>query len=365
MRPFNLLITGDACNADGTPVGDLAFDLMQPARFISYGFMLDQKPRLDDPSYQQSLYSMEIKPHHVATANGIVLCRPWVKAAAFAAGADNLVAIARAGIGFDKIDLKACTENDVIVFNSPLGMKHSTASAALFFILGLSKRFPLQDRIIRTNRWDRQKEAVGDDLAGLTLGIIGFGHTGQELARLIAPFAMRIIAYSPHADPATARQFNVTLFETLDELLRESDYVSLHGRLNERTRGIIGERELNLMKPSACLVNVARGEMVDEKTLARFLGERRIAGAGLDVFETEPLPPSSPLLGLDNVMLTPHWLTSTKQAGRSTCVGFIQGILRIAQGALPDNILNPDVVNRPGFCAKLGRYKENSLTAPA
>ncbi len=365
MRNFNLQLTGDLCKADGTPVADLALDLLETSPFIRVGFIRDHMPRPDDPTYQENVYSMQLTAQHIAEADAVVVSRPWVKASVFANGADNLVAIARAGIGYDKIDLKACTANDVVVFNSPLGMKHATASAALLFILGLSKRYPLQDRIVRTKGWARQLEAVGDDLAGLTLGIVGFGHTGQELARLIAPFGMRIISYSPHADPAVARRFNVTLVDRLDRLLQEADYVSLHGRLNDTTRGMIGERELGLMKRTAFLVNVARGEMVDEHALVRFLRERRIAGAGLDVFEVEPLPQTSPLLELENVMLAPHFLTATTQASRATCEGFIRGILRVAHGMVPDYVLNPEVLERPGFRRKLGRYQENSASPGA
>jgi phosphoglycerate dehydrogenase-like enzyme len=357
MRSFLLNFTGDLSNTAGEPVADLAWDLLQQAAHIRYGFLADQQPKPNDPTYQDMLYSMEIKAHHVASSNGIVICRPWVKASAFAGGADNLVAIGRAGIGYDKIDLNACTVNDVVVCNSPYGMTHSTASAALFFILGLSKRFFLQERIIREYRWDLQINAVGDDLAGKTLGIIGLGQTGLELAKLIAPFGMRVIAYSPHADPSKAKEHGVTLIGSLDQVLRESDYVSLHGRLNEKTHGMIGERELGLMKPSAYFVNVARGEMVDEHALIRSLREKQIAGAGLDVFESEPLPLTSPLLKLDNVILTPHWLASTRQASRAGIVSIIEGMLRISQGGLPDNILNPAVLDRPGFKAKLARYK--------
>jgi phosphoglycerate dehydrogenase-like enzyme len=245
----------------------------------------------------------------------------------------------------------------VVVFNSPHGLTHSTASAALLFILALSKRFPLQQRIVREYRWDLQKDALGDDLAGQTLGIVGLGQTGMELARLIAPFGMNLIAFSPHAEAAKAMEFRVTLVGCLDELLRRSDYVSLHGRLTERTRRLIGERELGLMKPTAFFVNVARGELVDEAALVRFLRERRIAGAGLDVFETEPLPLTSPFLELDNVILTPHWLASTRQAGRATIVPIIEGMLRISKGELPGNIVNPEVLHRPGFKAKLAGYR--------
>lgn len=361
MQTFAVRFTGDLSTSDGQFAHDVGLNLLQGAPFIRCGFLEDQQPKANDESYQERLYSMEIQPHHVAAADLIVVCRPYVRAGAFAQGAANLVAIARAGIGYDKIDLAACTENDVVVFNTPYGMTHSTASAALFFILALSKRFPLQQQILREHRWDRQREAIGDDLAGLTLGIIGLGRTGLELARLIAPFGMRLIAYSLHADPAKAREYGVELVGRLDKLLTESDYVSLHGRLDQRTRGMLGERELSLMKPTAYLVNVARGEMVDEHALFRLLRERRIAGAGLDVFETEPLPKDSPLLELDNVILTPHWMCSTRQAGRATAISLMQGVLNVAHGRLPENILNPDVTSRPRFLEKLGRHRRNAV----
>jgi phosphoglycerate dehydrogenase-like enzyme len=356
MREFMLNFTGDYCDTTGKPVSDLAWDLLDQAPQIRCGFLTDQQPIAGDSTYQDLLYSMQITPAHVASSNGIVICRPWVKESAFSRGAGNLVGIGRAGIGYDKIDLTACTANDVVVFNSPFGLTHSTASAAMFFILGLSKRYLLQERIVRDYRWDRQKDALGDDLAGQTLGIVGLGQTGLELARLIAPFGMRIIAYSPHADSTKAKDFGVTLVESLERVLCESDYISLHCRLSEKTRGLIGERELSLMKATAYLVNVARGELVDEAALARFLHEKRIAGAGLDVFEIEPLPLASPFMTLDNVMLTPHWLASTRQAGRATIMPIIQGMVRISRGELPDNVLNPDVLGRQGFKAKLARY---------
>jgi phosphoglycerate dehydrogenase-like enzyme len=356
MQFFDIKFTGDLSTVEGKFTGDVGLDILQRDPKIRWGFLEDQRPKANDPTYQERLYSMEIGPHHVASANAIVVCRPYVKAEAFANGAAKLVAIARAGIGYDKIDLGACTENDVIVFNTPHGMTHSTAAAAMFFILALSKRFHKQQRIVREHRWDLQMEAVGDDLAGLTLGIVGLGKTGLELARLFAPFKMRIIAYSPHADPGKAKELNIELRNSLDEVLRESDYVSLHGRLDNRTRGMIGERELRLMKPTAYFVNVARGEMVDEHALIRVLQAGLIAGAGLDVFEVEPLPKESPLLKLDNVILTPHWMCSTHQSGRASVESLMQGVLNVASGALPDNILNPDVIARPGFREKLGRF---------
>jgi phosphoglycerate dehydrogenase-like enzyme len=356
MPEFRLKYTGDLCDEAGRPNADLALDLLEEDPRISWGFLEDQCPSPGDGAYQERLYSLELGPDHVASAEGIIVCRPWVRASAFSRGAESLIAIGRAGIGYDKIDLEACTANDVVVFNSPHGLTGSTASAAMIFILALSRRLFLQERIVREGRWELQKYALGDDLAGKTLGIVGFGRTGRELARLIAPFGMRILAFSPHADPARARELGVSLVGSLDLLLRESDYVSLHGRLDERSRGMIGERELGLMKPTAFFVNVARGEMVDEEALVRFLGEGQIAGAGLDVFETEPLPSESPLLKLRNVILTPHWLASTREAGRATMLPVVEGMRSLSWGALPPDILNPRVLEREGFRKKLARW---------
>jgi phosphoglycerate dehydrogenase-like enzyme len=358
MEIFRIKMTGDLSNEGGQPVADLALDIFDRAPFVNLGFLRDQGPVADGHG-QERLYSMELMPHHVASADAIVVSRPWVKGSAFSAGADKLVAIARAGIGYDKIDLGACTANDVVVYNSPHGMTHSTAAAAMLLILGLSKRLPMQQKIIREHRWGIQREAVGEDLEGMTLGIIGLGRTGSELVRLIAPFGMRVIAYSPRADPQEARALGVTLVGSLGRLLGESDYVTLHCRLDEHTRGLIGEAEIAHMKPTAYFVNVARGENVIETALVRALKEGRIAGAGLDVFETEPLPRDSPLMLLDNVLLTPHWLCSTRQASRKTCESMMRSLLDIAQGKLPSNILNPDVVDRAGFKRKLGRFEKN------
>ncbi|MCL5097265.1 MAG: D-glycerate dehydrogenase [Candidatus Omnitrophica bacterium] len=360
MKTFNLMYTGDYLDEHGqVALGDIALDLLEGVAHVKYGFLLDQKPSSGDPAYWDRLYSMEIQPHHVSQANGLVIMRPWVKASAFSGGADNLVVIGRAGAGYDKIDLDACTANDVAVFNAPDTLTHATASAALVFILALAKRLPEQERLARAGRWDLQPQVMGDDLPGKTLGIVGFGKTGAELARLAAPFRMRVLAYSPRAGSAQATALGVTLVPQLEGLFKESDFVSLHCRLEPHTRSMIGERELRWMKPTAYLINVARGELIQPDALVRCLRERWIAGAGLDVFDREPLPIEDPLLGLDNVILTPHWLPSTRQAARATMTLVANGMLRTAQGRVPENVVNPAVLERPGFRAKLARFAEN------
>jgi len=190
------------------------------------------------------------------------------------------------------------------------------------------------------------------------LGIVGLGHSGRELVRLAAPFAMRVLAFSPHADVIPAREMGVKLV-TLDEVLRESDFLSLHCRLTSQTRRMIGAAQLALMKPTAFFINVARGELVDQSALVSALRERRIAGAGLDVFEVEPLPLDDPLLSLENVILTPHWLPATKDVWQATGRAMAEGMLRAARGEVPENVVNSEVLSRPGFRAKLARFQEN------
>jgi phosphoglycerate dehydrogenase-like enzyme len=359
MPPFKVFFTGDYLDETGAvKYGDIGLDVLAKAGHVETAFLHDQSPTPGDSTYLERLYSLQVTPEHVARANAIVIFRPWVKASAFANGAENLVVLARAGAGYDKIDIAACTANDVALFNAPDTLTHSTASAAFTLMFALAKKLPQQERLVRTGRWDRQAEFLGDDLIGKTLGIIGLGKTGTELARLVAPFHMHLLAYSPSADPLQAEALGVRLVD-LDVLLRTSDIVSLHNRLEKRTRGMLGERELALLKPTAYLVNVARGELIDEDALIRILSEKKIAGAGLDVFETEPLPVSSPLLELDNVILTPHWLPSTHRAAQATRDLIVRNVLRVAQGLVPHNVVNPEVVRQPGFRAKLARFAAN------
>jgi phosphoglycerate dehydrogenase-like enzyme len=356
MRLFRVAYTGDFLDESGAVAyGDIGLDRLNAHPGIRYEFLRDLGPKPGDPAYWPRLYSLEIRPEHIRGVDGLVVLRPWVKRDTFAEGASDLFIIGRSGAGYDKIDLDACTEHGVAVFNAPHSLDHSTASAALLLMLALVKRLPEQERITREGRWDRQAAVMGGELKGRTLGIIGLGHTGRELARLVAPFNMRILAYSPHADPAQAEALGVVL-TTKEQVLREADILSLHCRLTEQTRRTIGERELALMKPTAYLVNVGRGELLDEPALVAALRDRRIAGAGLDVFAVEPLPVGSPLLSLDNVIVTPHWLASTSDVWQSSGREMAEGMLRASRGEPPPNIVNPEVLDRTAFQEKLARF---------
>jgi phosphoglycerate dehydrogenase-like enzyme len=359
MKPFRVSYTGDYLNEAGEQViADLAFDLYDGTA-VTTDFLRRQSPQHGDTTYWKNLYSLEVTPADVQGTEGIVIFRPWVKASAFAEGADDLVVIGRAGAGYDKIDLAACTAADVAVFNAPDTLTHATASSAFVLILALAKRLTGQERLVRTARWDLQPQVMGIDLPGKVLGIVGLGASGRELARLAAPWGMRLIAYSPRASAEDAAKLGVTLVPTLDEIFAGSDFVSLHNRLDDSTRGLITAQHFSLMKPTAYFINVARGEIVDEHAMIDALAGRRIAGAGLDVFEHEPLPAGHPLIGLDNVILTPHWLPSTRDAARLTMATMSNGMVRASQGLVPDNVLNREVLERPGFQAKLARFAGN------
>ena len=359
MRQFDTFYSGDFLDATGkVATGYCGEDLLQAVPYIRHGFFLDQSPATIGEAYGEKLYSMQMEPHHVAAADGIVIIRPYVRRATFAEGAKRLVVIGRAGVGTDKIDLAACTENDVAVFNAPDSLTHSTASAALVLLLALAKQLPAQERMARSGDWRAQAKVTGNDLVDQTLGIVGLGRISWELIRLLEPFGMKVLASSKHCSLEEAARRKIQLVD-LETLLRESDYVSLHCALNDSTRSFFGAREFELMKRSAYFINTGRGELVRQEEMVRILQERRIAGAGLDVFAHEPLAAADPLTALTNVILTPHWLPTTNRVVRLVSIAMAEGMRCVANGQVPNNVVNPEVLNRAGFKAKLERFVVN------
>lgn len=363
MRTFDVALTGDFCDASGrSAYGDVGISLLDSVPYVRHRFLAEHIPNLDDPTYFERLYSLEVTAAQIADIDGLILLRPWIKPSTFKQGAERLVVIGRSGAGYDKIDLAACTANDVAVFNAPSALTHSTASSALTFMLALSKQLLPQERVARAGRWDLQPQVMGGEIMGRTLGIIGLGHSGRELVRLAAPFGMRVIAFSPHADPEQAAALGVEL-TSLEEVLANADFLSLHCRLTEATHRLIGASELARMKSSAYLINVGRGELIDQSALVDALRGGHLAGAGLDVFEVEPLPLGDPLLELDNVILTPHWMPATREIWDATGKATAEGMLQAARGEIPINIVNPGVLDHAGFQAKLARFAENAISA--
>ena len=270
-------------------------------------------------------------------------------------GVERLTAIGRCGVGYDNVDLAACTACDVAVYITPAGVVRPMAESIVLLVLALSHRLIEKDRMVRAGEWVESTRQLGREPRGRVVGTIGLGNIAREALRLLRNFDVgRFLAFDPFVEAAPNAEIEIV---GLEELMRSSDYVLVNCPLTPETRGMIGERELSWMTPDAVLINTARGPIVQEAALVRALTEKRIGGAALDVFEREPLDAKSPLIGLENVILTSHSIGWTSELfrdmGRIDC----EGALLIAAGEVPPNVVNREVLDRPGFRQKLQRNR--------
>jgi phosphoglycerate dehydrogenase-like enzyme len=266
------------------------------------------------------------------------------------------VAIARHGVGYDTVDVAVCTANDVALITTPPASKHPMAATALAYMLALGKRLIWKDRLVRENRWGDPVRMEGDEVQRKTLGIIGLGNIGSEVVRLVQPFEMRVVAHDPYVSDEVFRSLGVERL-SLDQVMAQADFLTIHCALTDETRGMIDGEALSQMKPTAYFINLARGPIVDERALYEALRERRIAAAAIDVFEREPTPADNPLITLDNVMLAPHAAGMTRDFNRAMGVVDCEGMLACARGEAPRHVVNKEVLERPGFRAKLARFQ--------
>jgi D-3-phosphoglycerate dehydrogenase / 2-oxoglutarate reductase len=246
--------------------------------------------------------------------------------------------------GFNFIDLEAATEAGLPVSNVYFCHREVANHTLMLLLAWARKLIPLHNSLVE-GHWRPDLQPPVPPLYGEALGLIGFGHIGREVARRARGFDLQVLAFDPYVSEAVAAEHEAELVE-LDELLRRSDYVSIHAPSNTQTRRIVGERELALMKPSAAIFNTARGDLIDEQALYRALVEGRIAGAGLDVFEREPTASDNPLLKLENVIVTPHAAGYSEAAIRD---GYRQGaveMVNILSGRWPRNVINSEVRGR-------------------
>ncbi len=224
----------------------------------------------------------------------------------------SLRVVGRAGVGVDNIDLGAATERGIAVMNSPAGNTVAAAELTMALILSAVRRVAEADRSMRRGDWDRSR-LQGVQLKDRTLGLVGAGRIGGEVAHRCRAFGMQVLAYDPYLTDERAEFLGLSLTD-LDDVLANADVISLHVPLTDETAHLIDEAAIARMRPGAFVVNVSRGGVVDEEALARALESGQLAGAALDVFEVEPLPADSPLLGLNNIVLTPHLGASTVEA---------------------------------------------------
>ena len=244
--------------------------------------------------------------------------------------APKLRVIGRAGVGLDNIDLDAAKERGIKVVNSPAASSRSVAELVFGLLFAVARKIAFADRKMREGIWAK-KQCMGTELEGKTIGIVGFGRIGYNVAKIANAFGMRVLLYDPYPNEERAKEIGGT-FTSLEDLLKESDVVTLHVPLIDATYHLINEERLKLMKSTAILINAARGAVVDNKALVKALQEGWIAGAGLDVFEEEPLPKDHPLTRLDNVVLTPHIGASTEEAQMRAGVQVAEQIVEILKG---------------------------------
>jgi phosphoglycerate dehydrogenase-like enzyme len=277
-----------------------------------------------------------------------VICAgaPGLAPDALASGRLRTRLIARFGVGYDHLDVAALTRAGILLTINPDGVRRPLAIAELSLVLALAHRLVERDRLVRQAAWERRLDIMGSGLAGKTLASIGLGNIGRELFRVAAPFAMRQIACDPHVQTDVAASLGVSLvsFETA---LREADFLVVNCPLDSSTRHLVGAGELKLMKPGAFLVNCARGAIVDEAALAAALSAGAIAGAGLDVFESEPPQRDNPLFGLPNVILSPHSLAYSDETWRLLAEGAFRSAACFARGEVPPHLVNPAALDHP------------------
>ncbi|MGC9004871.1 MAG: glyoxylate reductase [bacterium] len=259
--------------------------------------------------------------------------------------ATKLRIISNYAVGYDNIDVKEATRRKIMVTNTPGVLTETTADLTFALILATARRLVEADKFTRSGKWKSWGPMLflGRDVYGATLGIIGMGRIGQAVARRAKGFNMKIIYYSRRRNEEAEKELGAE-YRELHSLLKEADIITIHTPLTEETYHLIGEKELSLMKPSAILINTARGAVVDQRALFKALKEKRIFGAGLDVYEKEPIDADDPLLELDNVVVLPHIGSATVETRGRMARMAAENLLAGLRGEIPQNLVNPEVL---------------------
>jgi D-3-phosphoglycerate dehydrogenase len=332
-------------------------DFIRPNGELGFGGagvrLLEQTPGIEVTFLPE--HGRELRPEDIAGFDAIGVLGPRVSPATLE-GNERLALVARFGVGYDNIDIPACTERGVFLTITPEAVQRPMAVVNLTYILALAGRLLEQDKLTREGRWADKQDARGTGLTGKTLGTIGFGRIAQETHRISRPLGMRHIAHDPYALPTVAEAEGVELVD-LQTLLRESDFVVVAAALTPETRHLINAERLAMMKPTAYLISTARGPLVDQLALYEALRERRIAGAGMDVFEQEPVDPDDPILKLDNVVVTPHGLCWTDECETIMGESVLRSIQAVMAGQAPEHVVNREVIDTPKMEEKLRRYR--------
>lgn len=309
---------------------------------------------LDDPAIDWEILADRVPAltqKHAATFDAFCLMTAKVTRETLSGPDRRLKLVARFGVGYDSVDVAACTENGVMLTITPDGVRRPVAASVIGYVLALAHRMVLKDRLVREGRWNEKGDFLGMGLMGRTLGVIGVGNIGAEIFRLAQPFDMRLLGCDPNVPQSAMDSLGVTMTD-MDTLLRESDFVSVNTLLDDSTRGLIGAREFGLMKPTAYFINTSRGPVVQEAALIETMQNERIAGAAIDVFESEPTSPDNPLLKMDNVMLAPHAICHTDECMRILGERAFQAAVDLCHGRKPGHLVNPEVLKHKAWAGK-------------
>lgn len=341
--PFRVTLTADFYdNAGALKFKDIGLDLLHDAPGIEVSKFAEHRP--------------VIGADQIGNANGVLVLTPRTTVETLA-NPGQLLIISRFGVGYDNVDVAACTANDVVLTIAAGAVDRPVAEATVGWMIALSHHFLVKDRLVRQATWDLRTQYMGAELRERTLGVVGFGGIGRELVRLLSGFGMKTpLIFDPFVSAEAAQKAGCQSV-SLSELMQHADFVSIHCPLNDQTRNLIGAKEIALMKPAAYLINTARGGIVDDGALYHALKARKIAGAAIDCFVGEPLTSPPPYAELDNVLLAPHCIAWTdelyRDLGRVAC----QGMLDLAHGKPPHGVVNKEVFDRPGFQKKWKRLR--------
>jgi phosphoglycerate dehydrogenase-like enzyme len=341
--PFRIGLSADFCDEQGhLAFPDIGLSMLEGHAGLSHEFIRE--------------YRAEYLPDQLANYDVVISLKPKFTAQSLQ-GISRLCAIGRCGVGYDNVDLDACTEHGIAVFITPGGVVRPVAESILLFVLALSHRLTIKDSQVRQGHWTESTRRLGREPRDRIVGTIGMGNIATEAIRLLRSLDVhRFLAFDPYTTNERASKLGVELV-SLEELLRTSDYVLVNCPLTSETRGLLGKPQFALMKPDAVVINTARGPIIDETALIEALQNGQIGGAALDVFEKEPLSASSPLAAMENVILTSHSIAWTEELfrdmGRIDCLG----ALAVYRGEVPKHVVNPEVLTRPLFLEKLANYK--------
>lgn len=330
---FKVGVTRDLLTAAGTPAfGTRALDVLAANPAITWEWLPEDVA--------------EITPDIAARYDGLHVNVPRVTAASVARADCRLRIIARNGVGYDSVDLAACTRRGIIVTNTPVAVRRPVAVATLTLIFALAGRLLAKNEIVRQGRWNDRTSYMGQGLTTRTLGLVGAGGVGQEILRMARPFFARMIAADPFVDALAIEKLGASIVP-FARVMAEADFVVVCCLLSDATRHLVDAAALARMKPTAYLINVGRGPIVDEQALIAALGEKRIAGAGLDVTNVEPIEPGNPLLAMDNVIITPHALCWTDECFHDIAATALTSIVDVSLGRRPAHAVNsPGIIGR-------------------